>query len=340
MDAVKEHQHLIHQNPNRVDSYKALRRIYQDNRQYDRAWCLCSTLNFLKKADAEEQRFFEQYRQKGMARAQQPLDNEAWIKNLFHHDEDPFIGKIFEVTTNVVRPRKLQPQKAYGLKKKDKKDPFTSTEAFARIFGTVVRVLNLPLPELYVRYDQPFGLQYAITDPPASVVGQALLSGYSPQDLTFIIAKHLAYYRGEHYIRLLEPTTGGLKALLLAAMKTTLPGFQVPQDVAGQIMPVVQVLQSSLLPVQAEQLKRVVKAFSESKASADLKKWAAAVELTACRAGLLLCNDLEVAVRMVNNEPPGFSDVPPKEKVMQLILFSVSEEYFKMRDALGITIGT
>jgi hypothetical protein len=277
---------------------------------------------------------------KGMARAQQPLDNENWIKNLFHPDEDPYIGKIFEVVTNVVRPRKLQPQKAYGLKKKDKKDPFTSTEAFARIYGTVVRVLNLPLPELYVRYDQPFGLQYAITDPPASVVGQALLSGYSPQDLTFIIAKHLAYYRGEHYIRLLEPTTGGLKALLLAAMKTTLPGFQIPQDVAGQITPVVQILQSSLLPVQAEQLKRVVKAFSESQASADLKKWAAAVELTACRAGLLLCNDLEVAVRMVNNEPPGFSDVPPKDKVMQLILFSVSEEYFNLREKLGITIGT
>ncbi len=339
-DAVKEHQFLIRQNPNRVDSYKALRRIYQDNRQYDKAWCLCSTLNFLKKADAEEQRFFEQYRMKGMARAQQPLDNENWIKNLFHHDEDPYIGKVFEVCTNVVRPRKLQPQKAYGLKKKDKKDPFTSTEAFARIFGTVVRVLNLPLPELYVRYDQPFGLQYAITDPPASVVGQALLSGYTPQDLTFIIAKHLTYYRGEHYIRLLEPTTGGLKALLLASMKATLPNFQIPADIQGQIMPVVQVLQSSLLPVQAEQLKRVVRAFSESKASADLKRWASAVELTSCRSGLLLCNDLEVAVRMINAEPPGFSDVPPKDKIMQLILFSVSEEYFRLRESLGITIGT
>lgn len=339
-EAVKEHQFLISQNPNRVDSYKALRRIYQDNRQYDKAWCLCSTLNFMKKADAEEQRFFEQYRMKGMARAQQPLDNENWIKNLFHPDEDPYIGKIFEVCTNVVRPRKLQPQKAYGLKKKDKKDPFTSTEAFARIFGTVVRVLNLPLPELYVRYDQPFGLQYAITDPPASVVGQQLLSGYTPQDLTFIIAKHLAYYRGEHYIRLLEPTTAGLKALLLGSMKATLPNFQVPPDIQGQIMPIVQVLQSSLLPVQAEQLKRVVRSFSESKASADLKKWAAAVELTACRSGLLLCNDLDVAVRMINAEPPGFSDVPPKEKIVQLILFSVSEEYFRLREALGITIGT
>jgi len=337
-EAVEEHQWLIRQNPNRIESYKALRKIYQDAHQYDRAWCMCSTLNFLKKADPEEQRFYEQYRMKGLPRAQQPLDNERWVKDLFHPDEDVFIGKIFEIVTPIIFKRKVQPQKAYGLKKKDKKDPFTATEAFARIFGTVVRVLNLPLPEIYVRLDQPFGLQYAITDPPASVVGQALLTGYSPQDLTFIISKHLSYYRGEHYIRLLEPTVAGLKVLLLAAIKTANQNFQLPQDVANQILPVVQVIQGGLLPVQMEQLSKVVRGFLESKAAVDLKKWASSVELTACRVGLLLCNDLETAVRMVNSEPPGLSDVPPKEKVKELILFSVSEEYFRLREALGFAI--
>ena len=37
-----------------MDSYKALRKIYFDTRQYDKAWCLCATLSFLKKADAED----------------------------------------------------------------------------------------------------------------------------------------------------------------------------------------------------------------------------------------------------------------------------------------------
>lgn len=337
-DAVKEHQFLIRQNPNRIESYRALRNIYQEAHKYDRAWCLCSTLNFLKKADPEEKRFFDQYRMKGLPRAQQALDNERWVKDLLHPDEDMFIGKTFEIVTPIIFKRKVQPQKAYGLKKKDKKDPFTSTEAFARIFGTVVRVLNLPLPELYVRYDQAFGLQYAITEPPASVVGQALLTGYSPQDLTFIIAKHLAYYRGEHYIRLLEPTVAGLKTLLLAAIRVASRNFQLPQDIANQIMPVIQLIQGGLLPIQMEQLNKVVKAFLESNAAVDLKKWGSSVELTACRVGLLLCNDLEVAVRMVNAEPPGLSDVSPKEKVKDLILFSVSEEYFRLRQVLGFSI--
>ncbi len=63
------------------------------------------------------------------------------------------------------------------------------------------------------------------------------------------------------------------------------------------------------------------------------------VELTACRAGFLLCNDLEIAARMIQAEPPlGAVDLTPKEKVEELVLFSVSEAYFRLREALGIQI--
>jgi len=69
--AVREHQTLIKANPFKIESYKALRKIYMDLRQYDKAWCVCATLSFLKKADPEEQQFYEQYRQKGFVRAKQ-----------------------------------------------------------------------------------------------------------------------------------------------------------------------------------------------------------------------------------------------------------------------------
>jgi hypothetical protein len=31
-------------------------------------------------------------------------------------------------------------------------------------------------------------------------------------------------------------------------------------------------------------------------------------------------------------------DLPPKEKIKELVLFSVSEEYFRLREAIGIQI--
>jgi len=338
-DAVGEHQRLIQQNPYRVDSYKALRKLYFDHRQYDKAWCLCATLSFLKKADPEEQQFFEQYRTRGMVRAQARLDNEAWVKNLFHSDASLFVGKIFELVTRAVRAVKVQPIKAFGLKKNQKRPP-NDTMTFSKTFFYAAQVINLPVvPDLYVQDDKPGGLNFAITEPMASACGASLLSGYSPQDLLFIVTKHLSYYRPEHYIRWVLPTHGELKMLLLAALKVGAPDFNLPADKSGVLAQWVGTIRQNMSAMEAEQLAAVVKRFIKSGENVDIKKWIRAVELTGCRSGYLLANDLEVAARMIQTETGGVDEIPPKEKIKELVLFSVSEDYFKLREMLGITIG-
>ena len=53
----------------------------------------------------------------------------------------------------------------------------------------------------------------------------------------------------------------------------------------------------------------VVQKFIDDGAKANIKRWMQAVELTACRAGLLLCGDLEIAKKIIAAEPqlPGRS---------------------------------
>ncbi|MCP4604920.1 MAG: tetratricopeptide repeat protein [Proteobacteria bacterium] len=339
-DAVKEYQWLIKKNPYHVDSYKALRKLYFDNRQYDKAWCLCSTLSFLKKADPEEEQFFEQYRTRGMVRAQARLDNERWLKDLAHPDESIYVGKIFEVITRATRSLKVQPIKAFGLKKSQKR-PANDTITFSKTFFYAAQVLNLPVvPDLYIQEDKPGALNFAITDPMATACGASLLSGYSPQDLLFIVAKHLTYYRPEHYIRWVLPTHGELRMLLLAAVKIGAPDFKLPQDKTGVLDQYVNVLNQRLTPIEVESVGKVVRRFVKSGEVTDIKKWINAVELTGCRTGFLLANDLEVAARMIQAESGTVDETPPKEKIKELVLFSVSEEYFRLREALGIAIGT
>lgn len=48
-------------------------------------------------------------------------------------------------------------------------------------------------------------------------------------------------------------------------------------------------------PVQLEGLRIVVKKFIDEGAKANIKRWNQAVEQTACRAGLLVCADTEIA---------------------------------------------
>jgi len=235
--------------------------------------------------------------------------------------------------------RKAKPQKSYDLKKKDKRDPFSAPEPIVRALGAVSKIFGLPLPEIYVMPEQPVPLLYAVTDPPASIIGGPLVAmNFPPHDLLFIAAKHMTYYRGGHYMRLLEPTIAGLTSLLYSALKIANPAQKIPPEIEKQIAPVVQILVKELNPFQLEQLTKSVKGFITSGETVDLKKWEAGVELTACRAAMAACNNLESAIRMINSEPPGISDLPPKEKVKEMFVFSCSDQYFRLRELTGVTI--
>lgn len=341
--AIGEHAQVLQKDPLRVDPYRSLYKLALKMHDYDRAWCMCSALAFLHKADEEEQRFFEDYRPRGMIQVKSRLDNEQWVKNLFHKDENIFIGKIFEMVTPAAIVAKTQAlAKAKQLPALDprfKQDPATSTVTFAKTFGWAGQVLGIQLPQLYVRNDVPGALIAVPSRPPSSVAGQSVLTGYTPQELTFIVGKHLSYYRGEHYIKNLFPTLGELKVVMFSAIKIIQPDFAVPAEMAQAVNTTASELVKYMQPVERDSLRLVVQKFIEDGAKADLKRWMQSVDVTAARAGLLLCADLEIAKKIIAAEPQLPGDLSPPEKLKELIVFSVSEQYLALRKALGIAIG-
>ena len=211
------------------------------------------------------------------------------MKNLFHKDENLFIGKIMEMITPaaiVAKTTQLRASRQLPvLDKRFKQDPASSTVTFAKTFGWAAQVLGVPLPELYVRNDVPGALAAVPASPPASVAGATVLTGFAPQELTFIVGKHLSYYRGEHYIKNLFPTLNELKVLLFAAVKVIVADFNVPPEMAQAVNQTAAELLKYMQPVQRDGLRIVVQRFVEDGARADLKKWMQMVEVTACRAG-------------------------------------------------------
>ncbi|AKU99995.1 TPR domain protein, putative component of TonB system [Labilithrix luteola] len=341
--AIGEHSIVLQKDPLRVDPYRSLYKLALKMHDYDRAWCMCSALAFLHKADEEEQRFFEDYRPRGMIQVKSRLDNEQWVKNLFHKDENIFIGKIFEMVTPAAIVAKTQAlakaKQLPALDRRFKQEPATSTVTFAKTFGWAAQVLGIQLPELYVRNDVPGALVAVPSRPPASVAGQSVLTGYTPQELTFIVGKHLSYYRGEHYIKNLFPTLGELKVVFFSAIKIIQPDFNVPPEMAQAVNMTAEEFKKYMQPVERDSLRLVVQKFIEDGAKADLKRWMQAVDVSAARAGLLLCADLEIAKKIIAAEPQLPGDLSPPEKLKELIVFSVSEQYLALRKALGIAIG-
>jgi tetratricopeptide (TPR) repeat protein len=341
--AITEYQSMLRLEPTKTDPYHKLYRLYAEEKLYDPAWCIAAALAFLRQADEDEQRYFEDYRPQAMIQVKSRLDNEQWVRNLFHEEENLYVGKIFEMLASAALKAKIETLKAKKelpvLDPRFRQDPATSTVTFARTFGWAAQVLGIPCPALYVRSDVPGALIAVANEPPASVAGQTVLTGFSPQELTFIVGKHLAMYRGEHYIKTLFPTVTELTVLLFAGIKLVAPEAPVPGDIEKQVVATAQALRGLMQPMQLEGLRMVVKKFLAEGAKANLKRWSQCVDITATRAGLLLCGDLEIAKKIIAAEPQQPGDLPPQEKLKELLVFSISDPYFTLRQALGIAVG-
>jgi hypothetical protein len=130
-----------------------------------------------------------------------------------------------------------------------------------------------------------------------------------------------------------------LKVMLFSAIKIVMNDFAVPPEMAQAVGTTAQELVKYMQPIQRDSLRLVVTKFIEDGAKADLKKWMQSVEVTATRAGLLLCADLEIAKKIIAAEPQAPGDLPPADKMKELIVFSVSEQYITLRKTLGIAVG-
>jgi hypothetical protein len=201
-----------------------------------------------------------------------------------------------------------------------------------------VNVLGLPMPQLYVRSDVPGALSHVPVEPPASLAGQTVLSGFTPQELLFIVGKHCAMYRPEHYIKAIFPTVTELTVLFFAAVKIAQSDAPVPPDLTNQVMATAQSLARSMQPVHLEGLRLAVKKWIAEGGQANIKRWTQTVELSSIRAAFLLSGDLEIAKKIIAAEPQLPGDLTPQEKLKELLTFAVSEPYFKLRAQLGLDI--
>ena len=271
------------------------------------------------------------------------LDNEQWVKNLFHKEESLHVGKIFEMLAPAALKAKIDELRAHNelpvLPPQFRQDPATSTMTLARTFGWAAQVLGISCPQLYVRSDVGGAPLVAVAaEPPASVAGQTVLTGFSPQDLLFIVGKHLAMYRGEHYIKNFFPTVTELTILLFTGIKLVAPDAPSPPMVEKQIVSTTTALRKYIQPGELEGLRMVVKNWLAGSPKANIKRWVQTVDITACRAGLLLCGDMDIAKKIIAAEPQQSSYLTAQDKFEELLQFSVSQEYRNLRNALGITI--
>jgi tetratricopeptide (TPR) repeat protein len=336
--AVAAQVPILRRNPYKPEPYKLLRKLYTEAKRADSAWCLCQALYCMNFAEPDEERFFRRMRSETAAAAQQPLDDEAWANAVMHKDADPLLTAIFAIIEPAVLKKNGQPLEALGYQLAYALDlamhPYPMSQTLAYACG----VLGMAAPLTFQNPNDPGGVSFLHAHTPAIVLGQAALASEIPtQAAAFIAARHLTYYRPGLYLRHLVPTGTGLRAWLFAAIKMIVPAFPVSKELEGPVAHNLAVLEQMIDGPARDQLASSVTKLLQAGAI-DLKKWIAAIDLTADRAGFLVANDLELAQEMITAADESSAAVPQKDRAKELILYAVSEDYFAVRGRLGINI--
>ena len=251
-----------------------------------------------------------------------------------HPGEDLLLGKLLAAITPALIELRAQPDKALGLSLEQQvQDVGASTITIARSFGFVGQVLALPaLPRLFLDPQREGGLGHVSARPPASVCGKGALSGLDPVDLTFIVTKHLSDCRSEHFARTLLRAEDLARALVVAR-RLARSGDPEP-DQSWQ-----RKLERKVGPPARAHLEQLGQRFPDLPTPEAIPTWLHAVELTAYRAGMLLCDDLTIPAKMAGADPRLSRHGLTREDVLrELLVFSVSDQYFRLRGHLGITL--
>lgn len=339
-EAVRAHRHYLARDPYRVESLRALRKIYTSGKKPDESWCLCQALRCLKMADVDEEKFYKKYRLSRLPKVKQAASEDTWRQLIVHPTQDAIVTAIFATVQPAVIAAQSQKLATFGVGKKDKIDTTSDAVAMGRMLDHVAQTLNLPLPDVYQNPQDAGGLSFLFTVPPAVGVGQGAMAGGPQQALAYVAARHMAYYRPGHYMRQLVPTGTGLRAWLMAAIRMVAPKFPVPVNLDAQVKEHVAAIRQHLQGPHIDQLRSLTQKLLEAAPELDMKGWMAGVDLSADRAGLVLCNDLKVANAVVEASPEEAASIARKDRLRELLVYSTSDNYFELRKRMGISLGS
>ncbi len=335
--ALQEYRKILQFNPSHVPAWKALGRIFARQRNRDAAWNVCGVLKLLEQADAKEIAFYAKHQKSVLALRKALKGHDDWERFLFDRRQDRLLGEILERVGRALGPKGamqslkelgLGPQDAVSLKQKSR---------FTSFLTTVSKILQVTIPGVY-RQAGARGVRKEATFPASMIVGPEMLTGRKGKELRFMIGKSMAYFLPSHMMAGMYPV-GHLRTLLLAAMRTVMP--EVSQDGEPGVRGIQKQLESVMKRRDVDALRKLCVELTEREAQPNITEWLKQVERTANHTGHLLCNDIEVSVRMLKEEREQgerLSKLTLQEAIEDLAHYSVSERFLALRREVGVAI--
>jgi len=314
------------------------RHIHEDS-DLDAAFCVADALVFMGKAQKGVTLFHDHHRPQSLQRTDKVITAERWSAYLMSPDEDQLLSDLLAALAPALSRATARKPKAFDLAPEDRRDLDTDLLQISRVVSYTSQTLGVGPVDLYVQPDRPQGFLFANTGKTlAFVAGADLLKGRHQNELTFIAARQLALIKPQYFLTNLMVGPPALRQAVLAAIKLSVPKLPLPKSEKAACDALRKTLNKHLVSREKKQVKALV-ARLVKRGAVDLNTWYAEAILAADRAGLLLCQDLFNAVKILE-ETPQLPGAPSSGKrVQELVRFCLSEEYAELRKQLDLVIG-
>jgi tetratricopeptide (TPR) repeat protein len=341
--AIEAQRRLLRLNPFNASAYHEMRRMFESLGEFDKAFVVCELLIFLRAEFPEEDLFFSEFSDKVAPHSGKSLSAEEHASIVLHYGERGIERKLMEIMSPELGRIFPEHFASYDLKARTDRLGPKSESVIREIVDEARGILGAPELSLWISPAHESEVFIESAEPLALIVGQQFDRRTRENEKRFVITQRVEGLKGGHQIFHrcdLEEIEGLINGAALIA------GLSFDSSDDESVLAWSKRLQNGLS-------RRCIKALKELGENCgewdfDLNQYLAASTHTRNRAGMLLTNNVQSAIKTVARENEirvVFTDTEAAESylgksqaIRELMAFIVSEEYFAARAKLGFSI--
>ena len=293
-------------------------------------------ISFALRDFKEEKDFYDQHHVRSLSEIRKTLENDHWNK-LVHPKKSHLMDRLFEKLYPYNAPVMVrQHQKHFGVHKKKNLISIKEQTPFNHVFDYISRVTRLERLPCYAAQSGISGLQAMNTAQPAVLVGQDMTRSVPMTVLAFSIAKILFLMTPHSMMATLDTEYDARRNRLMLIIFTLMKLARIDIDQFDSGLLNVYQKISELDRNKMNEL--ILEMQKNQRTHLDVSRWLEGLDHTANRLGFVMSNDLVAAAQAIRNETVFISKCSVSDRIQELVLFSISDDYFQLRRDLGIEI--
>ncbi len=338
--AVEEHRRILEIDPLRVESLHALYRLFYALKAYDKAFAVAAVLHFLKACDQTEGFFYSENRSLAPAESSEVLSEGEHDSLLLHPGARGPLSELMAIVGDELH--KVYPPQLdrYQVGRSERITPKDGSP-LRKLTDNLLENLGGGSYELY-RTDKLAGvLEVVPGSPPAVIVSADMVRRHPVKEQRFLLGRLMERVHAKTGL-VYSLDRPALAATVQACVQIHVPEFS---GLAPENPDLVKRCQKSMSRRARKALEAPARAVAEAAGAVDLDRWITGVRRSSDRAGLLLSGDIEAGLKLLAVED-GVRTLPEDargalahaEGVKEAIRFVVSEDFFRLRQRLKLSV--